>query len=179
VGKVRGHVDPDSEFHMKTSRILSLIILTGSLTACDSAEREWNQATSRNSPADYTSFLSKHPDSAHAAEARIRIHALQDQQAATSQTESSSAARAYDEYLRQDLGGLDADDARDKMATAERKAAWDWAQSTDSAAAYEVFLQQYPAGTDADQARLKLTAFGAAEPTPPPRRRPRHSVRGP
>jgi hypothetical protein len=164
---------------MKTSRILSLILLTGSLTACDSAEQEWNQATSRNSLADYTSFLSKHPDSAHAAEARIRIHALQDQQPAAAESAGSSAARAYDEDLRQDLGGVDADDARDKMATAERKAAWDWAQSTDSAAAYEVFLQQYPAGTDADQARLRLTAFGAAEPTPPPRHRPRHSVRGP
>jgi hypothetical protein len=176
---VRVHVDPDSEFHMKTSRILSLILLTGSLTACDSAEHEWNQATSRNSPAGYSSFLSKHPDSAHAAEARIRIQALQDQQAAEPEPANSGAARAYDQYLRQDLGGLDAGDARDKMATAERKAAWDWAQSTDSAAAYEVFLQQYPAGTDADQARLRLTAFGAPEPAPSPRHRPRHSVRGP
>ena len=164
---------------MKTSRILSLILLAGSLIACDSEQQEWKQAVAHNSLPDYASFLNKHPDSPHAAEARVRIHALQDQQAAVADSASRSAARAYNDYLRQDLGGVDADDARDKMATAERKAAWDWAQSTDSAAAYEVFLQQYPAGTDADQARLKLTALGAPEPPPPPRHRPRHTVRGP
>jgi hypothetical protein len=165
---------------MKTSRILSLILLTGSLTApltaCGSEQQEWNEATSRNTLAGYASFLNKHPDSAHAAETRIRIHALLDQQAAVVQSASSSAALAYDQYLRQDPGQIDAADARDKMATAERKAAWDWARSTDTAAAYEVFLQQYPAGTDADQARLKLTAFGTPEAAPSPRHRPRHSV---
>ena len=158
---------------MKTSRILSLILLTGSLTACGSEQQEWNETTSRNTIAGYASFMNKHPDSAHAAEARTRIHALQDQQSAVTQSAGSGAAIADDQYLWQDPGQIDSADALDKMATAERKAAWDWAQSTDSAAAFEVFLQQYPSGTDADQARIKLTAFGVAEAAPSPRHRPR------
>ena len=131
------------------------MLSSGLLSACSSAQQDWTQATSRNTVAGYESFLSEHPNSDHAAEARERILSLRDG-GHSAQARNTDTARAFQNYLQQLPGAVDVTEAREKMAIAERKAAWNFVQSTESTAAYQAFLEQYARGTDADQARATL-----------------------
>ena len=125
------------------------------LAACGSAKYEWSQAASINTVAAYQTFLSKYPTDVHAADAKGRIEALEDEQAwATAQ--KLATVQSYQQYLTAEPNGQHAQAARDEIASDERSAAWHTAQVNETAQSMQEFLQKYPTGTEADRAREKL-----------------------
>src|SRR5258708_34947844 len=57
------------------------LTVVAALTACNTAESDWQRATAANTLSAYQTFLLKHADSKHVENARGRILALQDDQA--------------------------------------------------------------------------------------------------
>ncbi len=135
-----------------------LVCCTAALSACGSAKYEWSQATTINTAAAYQTFLSKYPNDEHAADARSRIAALQDEQA-WSAAQAASTAGGYQQYLTAAPSGAHAQAARDEIATLERAAAWRAAQTNETPQSLREFLGKYPSGAAADQARDKLKSL--------------------
>jgi hypothetical protein len=126
--------------------------------ACGAAKYEWSQASTINTIAAYTTFLSKYPDDVHAADAKSRIAALQDEQA-WSTAQVAPTAERYQQYLIAEPNGAHAQAARDEIAALERAAAWQTVKTNETAQSLQEFLQKYPAGTEADHARDQLKAI--------------------
>jgi hypothetical protein len=120
-----------------------------------SAKYEWSQASTMNTITAYQTFLSRFPNDAHAADAKNRIAALQDEQA-WSTAQVASTAQGYQQYLSVEPNGAHAQAAREEMATDERVAAWRSVQLNETAQSLQAFLQKYPSGREADLARDKL-----------------------
>ncbi|MEP6549371.1 MAG: SPOR domain-containing protein [Gammaproteobacteria bacterium] len=84
--------------------------------------------------------------------------AFRDDQAwATAQRGNSVAS--YQEYLKTEVGGVHADDARYQLTGFERATAWKSVQSDPSVASLEQFLQKYPEGAESNEARQKLDSM--------------------
>jgi outer membrane protein assembly factor BamD (BamD/ComL family) len=132
-----------------------LLCCVALLSACGSVKYEWSQASTLNTIAAYQTFLSKYPGDAHAADAKSRIAALQDEQA-WSTAQVASTDQGYLKYLTAEPDGVHAQAARDEIATRERVAAWRTAQTNETAQSLQEFLQKYPTGPEADHARAKL-----------------------
>ena len=130
------------------------------MTACSSANKDWQNASEKNTVAAYQSFLDKHAGDQHAQEARTRMAALQDD-AAWQMAQNVNSRDSYQIYLQSEPNGTHAQAARDQLAELARADAWKSAQSADSATALEDFLQKYPQGPETDQARQKLAALHA------------------
>ena len=133
----------------------SLICCTALLLACGSAKYEWSQANTINTIAAYQTFLSKYPADEHAADAKSRIAALQDEQA-WSTAQVASSAQGYQQYLTAEPNGAHAQAAQDAIVSAERVAAWRTVQSNETAQSLEDFLKKYTSGPEADRARDRL-----------------------
>jgi hypothetical protein len=140
---------------MKMLRVTGVMLVGAWLVACSSGQQDWTQATTQNTVAAYQAYLSKHPDSEHAGDARDRMSKLEDEQA-WSKADSANTVEAYQGYLQQQANGAHVAAAHDKLAIAERKVAWDAAQSAGTVVAYQGFLAKYSQGSEADQARAKL-----------------------
>jgi hypothetical protein len=130
------------------------------MTACSSANKDWQSASAQNTVAAYQSFLNKHAGDQHAQEARTRMAVLQDD-AAWQMAQNGNSRDSYQTYLQSEPDGTHAQAARDQITELARADAWKSAQSADSATALEAFLQKYPQGPEADQARQKLAALHA------------------
>jgi outer membrane protein assembly factor BamD (BamD/ComL family) len=139
----------------RRSALSGLLCCVVFLAACGSAKYEWSEASTLNTIAAYQAFLSKYPDDPHAADAKIRIAQLQDEQA-WSRAQAASTMEGYQQYLTALPNGTHAQAARDEIASRERTAAWQTAQTNETAQSLEEFLQKYPTGTEADRARAKL-----------------------
>ncbi len=135
--------------------LAGLLCCAALLAACDSAKYGWSQASTLNTIAAYQTFLSKYPTDVHAADAKSRIAALQDEQA-WSTAQVASTAEGYQQYLTAEPNGVHAQAARDEMVARERAAAWRTVQTNATAQSLQDFLQKYPSGPEADQARDKL-----------------------
>jgi hypothetical protein len=137
--------------------IRGLCVLTAAalIVACSSAESDWAQASTTNTIAAYQDFLTKHPDSPHATQAKQQVLALQDNQAwATAQ--QVNTAESYQQYLSAEPSGAHAQEAHNKLTDAQRVAAWQTVKSTPTESSLQGFLQTYPQGAEADQARSML-----------------------
>jgi outer membrane protein assembly factor BamD (BamD/ComL family) len=132
-----------------------LLCCAALLVACSSPKFEWSQANAMNTIGAYRTFLSKYPNDVHAGDAKIRIAALQDEQA-WSTAQVASSVQGYQQYLSVEPNGAHVPAAREEVARRERLAAWRTAQTNETAQSLEEFLQKYPAGDEADQARDKL-----------------------
>jgi sporulation related protein len=142
---------------MNRYKYLVPMALCGALAmvACGSATKDWADASAQNTIAAYQSFLGKHPNDAHAADAKMYIAALQDN-SAWKAAQNGDSLDSYREYLQSEPSGMHAQDARDRVTGLERADAWKSAQSGSSESALKAFLQKYPQGPEADQARQKL-----------------------
>jgi hypothetical protein len=146
---------------MKKSTVLGVVLaalLSSFLLACSSSDADWQQASSVNTIAAYTSFLKQHPNGQHADEARTRIHSLQDDQAWQTAV-AGNTEQSYQQYLSAAPNGAHAQDARDSVMKLQRAAAWKTAQADGSASALQAFLQKYPEGPEAEQAHAQLDAL--------------------
>src|SRR5258708_26697265 len=81
------------------------------LTACNTAESAWQQATAANTLSAYQTFLQEHADSKHVENARGRILALQDEQA-WSAARSANSIASYQDYLKTESGGAHVREAK-------------------------------------------------------------------
>jgi len=157
---------------MKVFSVCTAVLAAGviaTLGGCNTAGSDWNKAVAQNTEASYQSFLSAHPDDSHASDAKVRLSALQDDQAWSATLLAGSPDR-YQRYLHEWPAGKHDQEASDAIAAAESKD-WTAAQADGSMSAMQGFLQKYPDGAHAAQAKTKLaglTAFRAqlaSEPT--------------
>ena len=125
------------------------------LSACNTAENDWNKAVASNTPAAYQAFLQEHGSDKHADDARGRRLALQDEQAWTA-ARAANTVEAYDEYLKTEGGGVHAQQAQYYITALHSAADWQAIKDNASVAALQAFLQKYPQGLEANQARAKL-----------------------
>jgi hypothetical protein len=100
------------------------------LTACNSAQSDWTNASTENTVPDYQAFLEKHPKDERVQEAQTRIAALQDE-AAWKTAQGDNSPISYQAYLQAEPNGTHAQAARDEITQ----------------------------GPEADQARQKLAAI--------------------
>jgi hypothetical protein len=136
-------------------------ILALLLTACGSAQSDWNLATATHTVAAYQAFIDKHPNTPQSVQARNRLATLQDEQA-WAQALQADTADSLQSYLQQRPSGIHAPEARDRISSIERMNAWYAASSVGSTEVLQAFLQKYPHGPEADQARAhlaKLTGY--------------------
>jgi outer membrane protein assembly factor BamD (BamD/ComL family) len=153
-----GSAPSPKEIIMKRSAVQGVVLAAfvgALLLACSSSDADWQQASSVNTIAAYTSFLKLHPNGQHADEARNRIHSLQDDQAWMAAV-STDTVESYQHYLSAVPNGAHAQDARDSIAKLQRAAGWKTAQADGSASALQAFLQKYPQGPESDEARAQL-----------------------
>jgi hypothetical protein len=125
------------------------------LSACNTAENDWNKAAAANSLAAYQAFLQEHGSDKHADNARGRMLALQDEQA-WSTARAANTVEAYDGYLKMEGGGVHAQQAQYYLTALHRAADWQAIKDDASVAELQAFLQKYPQGLEANQARAKL-----------------------
>jgi hypothetical protein len=125
------------------------------LTACGSAQNDWNQARTADTVAAYEAFIDKHPNTPQSVQAHQQIAALNDEQA-WAQALQANTAESFQSYLQQRPSGLHADQARDRIGSIERMNAWYAASSVGSTDALQDFMQKYPHGPEANQARARL-----------------------
>ena len=135
--------------------IPAVVCISAALTACNSAESDWKQATAANTMNGYQAFLQKHADSKHAENARGRTLALLDDQAWNAARAANSIA-GYQDYLKAQSGGIHAGEAKYQITALQRAAAWQALPSDASASSLQAFLLKYPQGLESNEARARL-----------------------
>jgi hypothetical protein len=146
---------------MNSSRGTCWVTVLLLLTACGSAQLDWNQARATNTVAAYQDFIDKHPNTPESIEAHQQIATLNDVRA-WAQALQASSPESFESYLQQRPSGVHAAEARDRIDAIERTDAWYAASLAASTEAWQDFLQKYPRGPLAEQARArlgKLTGF--------------------
>jgi hypothetical protein len=135
--------------------IPAVVCISAALTACNSAESDWKQATAANTMNGYQAFLQKHADSKHAENARGRTLALLDDQAWNAARAANSIA-GYQDYLKAQSGGIHVGEAKYQITALQRADAWKAMQNDASASALQAFLLKYPQGAESNEARARL-----------------------
>lgn len=145
------------------SRYASLMVIAAALAACSNPEDDFRAAGQADTEAAWREFLSQHPDSALAGQARLRLDDLREQQdwAAARQSQTPEALRAY---LQAHPMGPNADAALEQLLDLERRFIWQSATRTATREAFENFLLQYPDAPEAPEARQRIAAL--TEPAP-------------
>lgn len=117
------------------SKLPTALVLCAALlmTACGTAEYDWNQAMATGTLAAYRTFVKNHPTDRRADDARGRIMGLQDDQA-WAMAQATHTVAGYREYLRTEGGGIHAADAQYEITGLERAAAWKAVKNDESAA---------------------------------------------
>jgi hypothetical protein len=144
---------------MKT-RLMMLTVLGAAvaLSACNSADSDWNKATAANTLAAYQAFVQQHGSDQRADNARGRILALQDEQA-WAVARAANTVESYNAYLQTESGGVHAGQAQYNLTALHRAQDWQVIENDASAASLQTFLLKYPQGPEANQARTKLSAL--------------------
>jgi hypothetical protein len=113
-------------------------------------------------------YLQSHGSGAHAAEARQRLSAMEEQAEKKAWADAFRAGTpaAMNEYLQSHGSGAHAADARRRLSVLEKlersneeKAAWADATRTGTAAALREFIQHHESGAHAAEARQRLSAL--------------------
>lgn len=145
------------------SRYASLMVIAAALAACSNPEDDFRAAGQVDTEAAWREFLSQHPDSALAGQARLRLDDLREQQdwAAARQAQTPEALRAY---LQAHPMGPNADAALEQLLDLERRFIWQSATRTATREAFENFLLQYPDAPEAPEARERIATLTAPVP---------------
>lgn len=125
------------------------------LTACNTAENDWNKATAANTMVAYQAFLQQHPGDKHADNAQGRILGLKDEQA-WSNAQTVNTIAAYHGYLTAESGGVHAGEAKYQLTALQRANDWKVIPKEASAEVLRAFLTKYPQGLESNEARDKL-----------------------
>ena len=142
---------------MNNIRLLipALLAVAAVLTACNSAEGDWNQATAANTMAAYRAFLQKHPGDKHADNAQGRILALKDEHA-WSEAKATNTIAAYQGYLTAESGGVHAGEAKYQITALQRAENWKAIPNDAPTEVLQAFLSKYPQGIESNEARARL-----------------------
>jgi hypothetical protein len=92
---------------LRSVPVIALMLGTCMLAGCEATENDWKGARDANTVAVYSHFLAKHPNGAHAGEARAAIDDLD-----WSSAKSHNGTADYDGYLMKYPSGRHAGDAR-------------------------------------------------------------------
>ena len=134
--------------------LISACCVTAALLAsCSSSD--WSKASSANTIGAYQEFLAKHPRSAHAHDAAMRLAALKDDKAWNT-AQVASSVEGYQQYLAAEPNGAHVMVAHENVTARERADAWQALQADMTPTMLEQFLEKFPSGPEADQARDKL-----------------------
>lgn len=141
---------------MNIRLLIPAVVCAGAaLTACNTAESDWNRATAANTMAAYQTFLQKHPGNKHADNAQGRILGLKDEQA-WSDAQATNTIASYQGYLTAESGGVHVGEAKYHITALQRANDWKAVPSDASAAVLQAFLQKYPQGVESNEARARL-----------------------
>jgi len=138
--------------------LLTTLSAVALVAACSSAENDWNKATAANTVAAYETYLQKHPDGNHRAEADARITKLNESDAWNQATQANTV-QSYQDYLQKKPDGEHAQQARDAIESIQRANDWSQAKLAGTSAALQDFLKKHDKGPEADQARQQLAAM--------------------
>lgn len=145
---------------MNRKWLLSTLSAVAVIAACSSSENDWNQATAANTVAAYETYLQKHPDGNHRAEADARITKLHDSDA-WNQAAQANTMQSYQEYLQKKPDGEHAQQAKDSIESIQRANDWSQAKLAGTTVALQDFLRKHDKGAEADQARQQLASMTA------------------
>jgi hypothetical protein len=140
----------------------------------------WRTATGTDTSVGYRAFLARFPAGRYAAEARQRLAAAEQREAAAREDEAWRAAQqadsvaGYRSFLARFPTGRYVDQARQRLAAAEQRHAggdpedelWRQAEAANTADAVREYLRRFPAGRYADAARRKLAGLLTSAPDP-------------
>lgn len=143
---------------IKRLTVASIVGISLLMTACNSAESDWDGAKIANTLAAYQTFVQKYPNDKHADDARGRILALQDDKDWKT-AQNTNTVDSFQEYLKKESGGTHVLEAQARLTSLHRADTWKAADSEGSVAALQAFLQKYPQGPEADHARQKLASL--------------------
>lgn len=146
------------------SRCAGLLALAALLGACSNPEDDFRTAEQAGTEAAWREFITQHPDSGLAGQARMRLDDLIEQQD-WARAQAAQTAEALRSYLQAHPMGPNADAALEQLLDLERRYIWQTAIRTASREAFENFLLQYPDAPEADEARERIAALGP--PLPP------------
>ena len=138
--------------------IPALVCAGVALSACNTAESDWNKATAANTMAAYQSFLQKHPGDKRDDNAQGRILALKDEQA-WSDAQATNTIAAYKSYLAAESGGVHVGEANYHITALQRASDWKAIPSDASTDQLQAFLAKYPQGVESNEARDRLKAM--------------------
>ena len=139
-------------------KILLVFFAAGMLSACGTAEYDWQRAHATNTLAAYQSFLENHPKSKQADVARGVVLAMQDDQAWKT-VASAQSRQVLGGYLAAYHGGLHANQARFDIVALHRAAAWKLIEHDVDFASLHTFLAQYPEGPESNIARKRIASM--------------------
>lgn len=145
------------------SRCASLLVLAALLGACSNPEDDFRAAEQAGTEAAWREFITQHPDSGLAGQARMRLDDLIEQQD-WAKAQAAQTAEALRSYLQAHPMGPNADAALEQLLDLERRYIWQTAIRTASREAFEDFLLQYPDAPEADEARERIAALGPPAP---------------
>lgn len=148
------------------SRCASLLALAALLGACSNPEDDFRAAEQAGTEAAWREFITQHPDSGLAGQARLRLDDLIEQQD-WARAQAAQTAEALRSYLQAHPMGPNADAALEQLLDMERRYIWQTAIRTASREAFENFLLQYPDAPEADEARERIAALGPPAPAKP------------
>ncbi|HEX3951128.1 MAG TPA: SPOR domain-containing protein [Steroidobacteraceae bacterium] len=135
--------------------IPAVVCAAAALTACNTAESDWNKATAANTMAAYQTFLQKHPGNKHADNAQGRILSLKDEQA-WSAAQATNTIASYQGYLTAESGGVHVGDAKYQITALQQANDWKAIPGDASADVLQAFLKRYPQGVQSNEARARL-----------------------
>ena len=144
---------------MRISSTVTLMILVTLLqVGCDTPERDWTRTKAANTIAAYRKFVDAHPKSNHAANARARYRALQDEFNWAS-AQWTNTGGGFKNYLQSEPDGRHVREAQAQMLEYERTRAWRLALRSLSVDSLQGYLRAYPYAPNADEARRQLDAL--------------------
>lgn len=145
---------------MNARWLLPGLTAVGLLAACNSAQTDWNKASSANTVAAYETYIRQHPDGEHRGDADDRITKLHDNEAWAVASQANTA-QSYRDYLQGKPNGEHAQQARETLESFDRANDWSQAKLAGTQAALQDFLKKHARGPEADQARQQLAAMTA------------------
>ena len=122
---------------------------------CATTERAWTTASQQNTTSAYEVFLQKHPDASEAAEARLRIDRL-NQEDAWRRASNQNTMDAYGSFVAQYPQSDHASVATSRIQRMRQERDYEAVSKTATIEAFESFLKQYPTSPHSSAIKSQL-----------------------
>ena len=136
------------------------------LMSCTTAEKQWEEAKSKNTVEGYELFLSKYPESEFAQEA-LNVKVKLEEKNLWGEAKSKNTIEGYELFLSKYPESEFAQEALNVKVKLEEKNLWGEAKSKNTIEGYELFLSKYPESeysNNAQIAKSKLEWENFSEP---------------